>query len=633
MITEDSINFFKNIPPFKFLSESTIREIAENITLEFSPKNSFILTQDGPPSDCLRVIKKGGVKVYLSNDDNIVLDYKSEGDSFGYLSLISGDKNRTNIQAIEDTLCYQIPRETVLKITQKDPLFGEYFMKSFFKNYMDKTYREMRNKNLLFNEGEKLLYTTPVKKIASSDVISAPQTISIKEAAAIMSQNKISSLVLTGEQGLPAGIITDTDMRDKVVAVGIDPSAPAREIMSSKLVTVDSVSTCFDALSTMIKLDIHHLLVTEGHSLAGVVTNHDFMLLQGISPLSILKNIDRQKSAEDLAPIRDRIDQTISILLQEGVRASHILRIITELHDRLIMKIIELCISEMGSPHCPIAFFVYGSEGRREETFKTVLHCAVAYDDEKTFCDKKDIDEFCKGLTDKLQEMLGQCGLPEFDTEPLGAGVPVYGDISEWELKIIKAFRSENSAHIEAVNKMLDARAIYGDTSIVETLKDRVYHQIRNNQKYRALIMGEKAKQKSPVGFFKKFVIYDHGEQMEKLDAKKKGSSHIVASVRAMAVAHNIKETSTIERLRILEKRGFIGKDLMNNSVSALEFLLHLLMQSQLRKKELGQKIDNIIEPDKLSLLEKRSLKETFLITEPLRNAAEQSFRRENAGV
>ena len=86
--------------------------------------------------------------------------------------------------------------------------------------------------------------------------------------------------------------------------------------------------------------------------------------------------------------------------------------------------------------------------------------------------------------------------------------------------------------------------------------------------------MGEKAKQKSPVGFFKKFVIYDQGEQMEKLDAKEKGSSHIIASVRAMAIAHNIKETSTIERLRILEKRGFISEDLMNNSVAALEFLL-----------------------------------------------------------
>ncbi len=167
----------------------------------------------------------------------------------------------------------------------------------------------------------------------------------------------------------------------------------------------------------------------------------------------------------------------------------------------------------------------------------------------------------------------------------------------------------------------------------MESLKDRVYRHIRDNEKYRALILGEKAKQKSPIGFFKKFVVYDQGEQVEKLDAKEKGSSHIVSSVRAMAIAHNIKETSTIERLKLLEKRGFISRDLMNNSVSALEFLLHLLMQSQLKKKELDQKIDNLIEPEKLSLLEKRSLKETFQVIEPLQHAAERSFRKENAGV
>ena len=56
-------------------------------------------------------------------------------------------------------------------------------------------------------------------------------------------------------------------------------------------------------------------------------------------------------------------------------------------------------------------------------------------------------------------------------------------------------------------------------------------------------------------------------------------------------------------------------------------------MQSQLKKKESGQKIDNFIEPEKLSLLEKKTLKETFQVIEPLQNAAERSFRKENAGV
>jgi CBS domain-containing protein len=173
MITEDSINFLKGIPPFQFLDDSAIRSIAGNLSMEFFPKNTLVLTQDGPPSDALRVIKKGGVKVYLSNDDEIVIDFKSEGDSFGYLSLISGDKSRANIMAVEDTLCYLIPKNIILDIINQNPNFGEYFMKSFFKNYLDKTYKEMRSKNLLFKEGEKLLYTGNPHKRRRRDYVRA----------------------------------------------------------------------------------------------------------------------------------------------------------------------------------------------------------------------------------------------------------------------------------------------------------------------------------------------------------------------------------------------------------------------------------------------------------------------------
>ena len=627
MITEESINFLRKTPPFQFLDEPAIRNIAGHLSLEFFPKNTFILTQEGPPSDSLRIIKKGGVKVSLSNDDELVIDYKSEGDCFGYVSLIGGDKSRTNVQAVEDTLCYQIPREVILQIINSEPLFGEYFMKSFFKNYIDKTYKEMRNRNLLFKEGEKLLYTTPVKEIASGDAVTSPLGISIKEASGIMSRYNISSLVLTGEGDAPVGIITDKDLREKVVAAGLDSSSQVSEIMSSGLVTVSSKSTCFDALSTMIRHNIHHLVVTEDNELVGVVTNHDFMLLQGTSPLSILKNIDRQKSAEDLIPIRESINKTLAILFKEGVRASHILRIITELHDRLIMKLIDLSISEIGSSHCPFAFFVYGSEGRREETFKTVFHCAIVYDDEKTDCDKTDINEYCQNLIQHLQDIFRKCDLPLFDTMPLGEGVPIYGDISEWETKVLTALRSRNNEFVISAKKMLDSRAIYGNEFIVETLKDRIYKHMCDNEMHSSILQDDPSKQTSKMGFFKKFFVDERGEQLETLDIKQKGTSHIVESLRAMAIRSNIHETSTIERLNILSQRGLISRDLKNNIHSAFEFMLYLLLQSQLIKKETNKEIDNFIEPENLSLLEKKTLKEVFQLLPALRKKAKHYFQ------
>ena len=63
IILDDVVAFLQKVPPFQFLDEANIQAVARNISLEFYPKNMVILKQDGPPSDALRIIKKGGVKI------------------------------------------------------------------------------------------------------------------------------------------------------------------------------------------------------------------------------------------------------------------------------------------------------------------------------------------------------------------------------------------------------------------------------------------------------------------------------------------------------------------------------------------------------------------------------------------
>jgi CBS domain-containing protein len=629
MITDESINFLKKIPPFKFLRDDTLNTIASNLTLEFIPKNSLILTQDGPPSDSLRVIKKGGVKIFMSDDDEIVIDFKSEGEPFGYLSLISGDKSRTNVQAIEDTLCYQIPKEIIMQIISTEPLFGEYFMKSFFKNYLDKTYREMRSKNLLFKEGEKLLYTTPVQELALREAVTAPEQTSIRKAADIMSYHGISSIVITDFHGAPVGIVTDRDLRDKVVAKGVDSTYPVKEIMSTGLVTVEVQTKCFDALATMIKHNIHHLLVTESGSLKGVVTNHDFMLLQGTSPLSLLKSIERQSNVEELLSVYKKIDQMTSLLLKENVKAGHILEIITELHDRLLHKIIQLSHSHIGEPPFPFAFFVYGSEGRKEQTFQAIFRCAIMYEDKNTYSLKKDIEEYCKKLLSHLKGIFNEYNFPMFDTHPLGENIPMYGDITEWERNLLRALRSPEPSLVSTAKKLLDARSVYGDEMVITSFKKRMHKHILEDERYLGTFIEHGIRHKSPIGFFKKFLVDESGEHLEQFNIKQKGILQIVDSLRALAVVHNIHETSTSERLNMLSKRTDILSDISIDIAAAFEFLLQMRLQNQLMKKDQGLEMDDLIEPENLSMLEKKTAKEIFQIIPVLQGKVETYFKEQ----
>jgi CBS domain-containing protein len=501
-------------------------------------------------------------------------------------------------------------------------------MKSFFKNYLDKTYKEMRNKNLLFKEGEKMLYTTPVKNLLSRNAITAPLTVSIKEAATTMSGHGISSIILTDEKDVPAGIVTDRDLRDKVLAQGMNPSQPVKDIMSTNLVSVDSQKTCFDALAVMMQHNIHHLAVTEQGNLCGMVTNHDFMILQGTSPLSILKNIDRQQNAEELLATHNKINQVITILLKEGVKAGYILRIITELHDRLLYKIIELSLEEIGKPPMPFAFFVYGNEGRREQTFKTVFHCALCYEDQKSYGEKKAMEQFCEKLLAHLQGLFTKCGLQLFNARPLGKDVKIYGGISEWQKNILHALRFGEDEYVQVAMKILDMRAIFGDEAVVESLRTSLYTAIRTDDQFHPVFTGAQSLQRSPVGFFKKFILDEKGQQLEKFNIKEKGIAQIVDSVRSLAVFYNLLETSTIERLNLLSAKNILG-ELHNDIYAAFEFLLHMRLEDQVMKKEQHADMDDVIETEKLSLLEKKTIKEIFNLLPRLQNIVKNCFEKQ----
>ena len=64
MLKDEIIDFFETVLPFDRLSRQALGEMADEITMEYYPKGERILEQDGPPSEFLCVIKKGGVKVF-----------------------------------------------------------------------------------------------------------------------------------------------------------------------------------------------------------------------------------------------------------------------------------------------------------------------------------------------------------------------------------------------------------------------------------------------------------------------------------------------------------------------------------------------------------------------------------------
>ncbi|HWR57722.1 MAG TPA: DUF294 nucleotidyltransferase-like domain-containing protein, partial [Thermodesulfovibrionales bacterium] len=473
MTIGEVIKFLKGVQPFQELDEETLQNLASGIILEFHPKGSIILQQDGPASDCLWIIRKGAVRVFVRSEsgEEVDIDSRREGEAFGFLSLMSGDKSRANVVALADTTTYLVSRETMFRLLDTHPAFAEYFLLSIFNKYIDKSYKEMRKKSLLCSGGNNLLFTTPLSELITREVVTASQDISIRDAAGIMSRSRISCLVLLDSSGIPAGIVTDRDLRDKVTAKDRRVEDPVREIMSALLIRADAQEYGFEALLKMMRYNIHHLLVIDNGRLRGVVTNHDLMMLQGTSPISIVREIESQKTIEGLAPAAKKLNRIIELLTREGAKASNIVRIITEINDRLLKKILDITEEKLGPPPVSYCWIVYGSEGRKEQTIKTDQDNAIIYEDPRNKDEEDKANSYFTNFAVRMNEALMECGFPACPANYMASNPKWRQPLRTWKEYFSKWINHPTPEAILYSLIFFDFRPIGGNITLAQELR------------------------------------------------------------------------------------------------------------------------------------------------------------------
>jgi CBS domain-containing protein len=119
------------------------------------------------------------------------------------------------------------------------------------------------------------LITVTVRDIIQPNLASLDKRKTAKDAAALMVERDIGSVVVTSS-GSPIGIVTERDILKKVTFDSKDPSSVALEsIMTSPLITVDANSSLGDATLIMTEKKIRRLLATDQGKIIGIFTQRD----------------------------------------------------------------------------------------------------------------------------------------------------------------------------------------------------------------------------------------------------------------------------------------------------------------------------------------------------------------------
>lgn len=626
MPIDAALLFLKQTPPFSLIDETVLAGIMKDISMAFHPRGQVILRQNGPAAEHLTIIRSGAVKVFVrtKEGEEVLVDSRIAGEFYGMRSFLFGEISLDTIVASEDTLVYLVHKETVLGLLKTNAEFSEFCLRSIVKRLMHMAYKEMNDRTLLYGGGDKLLFTNLLGDLATKTVVTASEDVSIRQAAEIMANHGISSLVLLDECGLPSGVITDKDLRNKVVSRGRDITERVGDIMSVTLIKAEAQDYCYEALLKMMRYNIHHLLVVGNGELKGMLTSHDLMILQGMSPLSLAREIESQDTIDGLVFAATKINRIITLLIKEGAKASNITRIITEINDRLLKKVLEITESRMGTPPVGYCWIIFGSEGRKEQTFKTDQDNAIIYEDQGAR--GADVVRYFTEFAVQMQQALARCGFP-----PCSAGYMASNPMWCQPLSVWKKYFSNwiNIPTTEAILRSLiffDFRPVHGNTLLAEQLRAFLGHEIKDKIPFFAHMASALVSKRPPMDVFGKFECEKKGDHKGMFNIKITGLSPIIDAARLSALELKAYHTSTMERLAEGKDRSCIAGKFSVELEQAFEFLMSLRLRHQYEQIKEGSSPDNFINPQCLGTMERTMLKESFKLIDTVQETVRKQY-------
>jgi PAS domain S-box-containing protein len=158
----------------------------------------------------------------------------------------------------------------------------------------------------------------PVSRIMNSALLTCPPQMPLSEAAALMEEQRCSSILITSDQGTVKGIWTEHD----ALSVDLDDAermaAPISSVMSSPVHSVPLTATLEDLVMGFKGRGIRHFVVLDGNKPAGVVSQTDVIRHQGIHAYLTLRDVGSLVQKAPVLVQAERPVSEVAHLLRKG---------------------------------------------------------------------------------------------------------------------------------------------------------------------------------------------------------------------------------------------------------------------------------------------------------------------------
>lgn len=603
---EEIRGFLAQHEPFAHLPAEELSALPAQMTMRYVKRGEHVVNKDAE-NHHLFVIRSGAVDIV--DGEGSLLDRRDAGRNFGYSTLLGEPISHYDMVAVEDSLLLALPQEAFERLTSQYPDITRFFttqqrrIRSAAQELADSTAADVLR--------------TSVRELIKADPLTTTAQTSIRDAAQMMTDKRVSSLLIVGGDGQLEGIITDRDLRSRVVAAGVDSAQPVADIMTADPITLTPDSLVMEAMLHMGERGIHHLPVAQDGHIVGIVTQTDITRRLQDDPIFLTTDLSRRSSVEELE--RSFVDTTelAARYIERGTSPQDAAGVVTIAADTLARRLCSLAEEKLGPAPIPYSFVVVGSQGRREMALASDQDNALVLDDSFNEAEHgqyfADFGRFvCEGL-DRAGQVLCPGDMMAMTPEWRMTESQWISTFGNW----ITAPQPDALLHSQV---FFDFRTVYGDEGMGQRVHDAAVASAKGSRRLHAHLASLAARREPPLTFFKGLVVDRSGEYANTMDVKKGGLAAIVQMARLYALSAGSSAVDTRERLAAAAGET-VSKEGSQNLLDAFNYLRAITLNHQAAQVRQGLKPDYHIDPKSLSRMDRENIRDAFQVIKNMQNS------------
>jgi CBS domain-containing protein len=605
---QEIIDFLRSYPPFDALPDEALALVAAGVEVSYFKAGTRILTF-GQQVDAWYVVRSGAVEVYRRNGE--LYNRLSAGGYFGQFGLLRESSVRFPVTALEDTLVWLLPA----------PVFHQLFAQyEAFADVVEVEDRTRLRHTVARTEDANELLTSPIDTLIGRKPVTIETSGSIREAATIMSAEGVSSLLVMhpgvpegamGNAARMAGMLTDRDLRTRVIARGLSVDTPVGEIMTPELIYCEHHQMVFEAMLTMMRHNVHHLPVLKQGQPIGVISQSDIIRYESQNSLFVVSRIFHANSVDELSALSGEVRACFRRIVREDANSKMIGSAMAVIGRSFTQRLLELAEQRFGPPPVPYCFLALGSMARQEQLIVTDQDNALVLDNR---FDPARHDGWFLQLATFVSDGLAACGYRYCTGGIMATTARWRQPLAVWEGYFADWTSKPTPQTLLESAIFFDLDGVWGKTEWADHLNQAVTRQVRHNARFLACMARNALLRTPPLGFFKGFVMEPSGDHSRSINMKRRGTAPLADLIRVHALAVGSRARNSFERLQDIIEADILphgrGQDLRD----ALEFISMVRIRHQALDLDARRPPDNNIEPENLSDFERKNLKDAFQI-------------------